>query len=288
MATLRDIRRRINSVRGTQQITKAMKMVSAAKLRRAQENILKARPYAYGLREVIGHVAQFINRDLHPLLQLREAKQIGMVVVTADRGLCGAFNMNILRRAEEEILALKNTGKNVHLIPVGRKARDFFRRKDVAILGQYYDFFNHLQFADAQHIGGEIIRLFSLQKLDKVLMIYNEFKSAIQQKIVVEPLLPLQPQTPVNAGVVIDYIFEPSPDRFLEVLLPKQINIQMWRILLESNAAEQGARMTAMEMATENAEEMIQSLTLYYNRVRQATITKELTEIVGGAEALKV
>ncbi len=288
MATLRDIRRRISSVRSTQQITKAMKMVAAAKLRRAQENILKARPYAYGLQQVIGHVAQFVNRDLHPLLRQRTVNRIGMVIVSADRGLCGAFNMNIFRRADEEIKGLRTAGKEIKLIMLGRKARDYFRKYDLPVLGQYYDFFNHLQFADAQHSGSEIIRLFSTQELDQVLVIYNEFKSAIQQKIIVEQLLPLQPQSPISTRAVIDYIFEPSLDRFLEIILPKQINIQMWRILLESNAAEQGARMTAMEMATENAEEMIQSLTLYYNRVRQATITKELTEIVGGAEALKV
>jgi len=287
MATLRDIRRRINSVRSTQQITKAMKMVAAARLRRAQENILRARPYAYELREVIGHVVGLVDRSMHPLLDLREVNRVGLVVVTADRGLCGAFNMNIIRRTVHEIDSLQESGKEVELILVGRKSRDFFRRRSVPIISEYYDFYNHLNFSHAQRIGKEIIRLYQERQLDQITVIYNEFKSAIQQRIVAEKLLPLEPQMPEGISGTVQYIYEPSPDALLEVLLPRQINIQMWRILLESNAAEQGARMTAMEMATENAEEMIHKLTLYYNRVRQATITKEIIEIVSGAEALK-
>ncbi len=287
MATLRDIRRRISSVHSTQQITKAMKMVAAAKLRRAQENILKARPYAYELRNVIGHVVQLVDHNVHPLLLKREIRKAAVVVVTSDRGLCGAFNMNIIRRATEEIATFLNEGKEVELILVGRKARDFFRHRDYPIISEHYDFFNHLDFSHAREIGGEMIRLFTEQNLDHVRVVYNEFKSAIQQNIVVEPLLPLQSVTAEETVNSVDYIYEPSPDVILETLLPKQINIQTRRILLESSAAEQGARMTAMELATENAEDMIHDLTLHYNKVRQASITKEISEIVGGAEALK-
>ena len=287
MATLRDIRRRITSVHKTQQITRAMKMVAAAKLRRAQENVVKTRPYAYGLGEVIGHMAQLVDRALHPLLVDRKANRIGLVVVTADRGLCGAFNMNIIRRSMEEIKLFQQNDQNIELILVGFKAREFFRRRDYKTISQYSDFYNELDFTHAQRIGTEIINLYTKQNLDHVLVVYNEFKSAIQQNIVVESLLPLKPAMPEEATTVVDFIYEPSPGKILEVLLPKQINIQIWRILLESYAAEQGARMTAMELATDNAEEMIQSLTLHYNKVRQASITKEITEIVGGAEALK-
>lgn len=286
MATLRDIRRRIGSVKSTQQITKAMKMVAAAKLRRAQENILKARPYAYRLNQVLGHVAGLVDRDLHPLLEEREARRVGYVVVTADRGLCGAFNQNILRKATEELEKQRAQGKDVFVISIGRHARDYFRRRSYSVINEFTDFFNHLEFAHASRIGTEIIRLFTQRELDHIHLVYNEFKSAIQQNLTVEQLLPIQPKLPDLGMRKLEYIYEPSPDKILDSLLPKQINIQLWRVLLESNAAEQGARMTAMEMATDNASEMIDRLTLHYNRVRQATITKEITEIVGGAEAL--
>ncbi len=287
MATLRDIRRRITGVRKTQQITKAMKMVAVAKLRRAQENVVKTRPYAYELTEVISHIAQLVDRGLHPLLVDREPARVGLVVVSSDRGLCGAFSMNIIRRAMEEIKLLQEKGKDIELILIGTKAYNFFRRREFSIINQYFDFYNELNFSHAAAIGSEIINLYTKQNLDQILVIYNEFKSVIQQNIVAEFLLPLKPGLPENADRVFDFIYEPSPDKILEVLLPKQINIQIWRILLESYAAEQGARMTAMELATDNAEEMIQSLTLHYNKVRQAAITKEITEIVGGAEALR-
>ncbi len=286
MATLRDIRRRITSVKSTQQITKAMKMVAAAKLRRAQENILRARPYAYRLGQVLGHVADLVDRNLHPLLEEREAKRVGFVVVTADRGLCGAFNQNILKKATAELEAERENGREIQVFAIGRHARDFFKRRDYPLILEYTDFFRTLEFANAVRIGSEIIRLYEQKELDRVFLIYNEFKSAIQQNVVVEQLLPIQPVTPDVGRRHLEYVYEPSPDKILDALLPKQINIQIWRVLLESNAAEQGARMTAMEMATDNATEMIDNLTLHYNRVRQATITKEITEIVGGAEAL--
>ena len=286
MATLRDIRRRITSVKSTQQITKAMKMVAAAKLRRAQENILRARPYAYRLGQVLGHVAGLVDRNLHPLLEEREAKRVGYVVVTADRGLCGAFNQNILKKATAELEAQRENKREIQVLAIGRHARDFFKRRDYPLILEYTDFFRTLEFANAVRIGSEIIRLYEQKELDRVFLIYNEFKSAIQQNVIVEQLLPIQPVKPDVGRRRLEYLYEPSPDKILEALLPKQINIQIWRVLLESNAAEQGARMTAMEMATDNATEMIDNLTLHYNRVRQATITKEITEIVGGAEAL--
>jgi len=285
VATLRDIRRRIASVRSTQQITKAMKMVAAAKLRRAQENILRARPYAYRLAEVMSHVAGLVDRHLHPLLVEREPKRIGYVVVTADRGLCGVFNHNIINRAMRELEA--HADRDQSLILVGRKGWEFFRRRPYPIRAEFYDFFNKLQFSHAQRIASEIIRLYIQEELDQVSVIYNEFKSPIQQRVVVEQLLPIVPRPFDGRMRAIEYLYEPSCDSLLEVLLPRYVNIQMWRMLLESYAAEQGARMTAMEMATDNAEELIQSLTLYYNKVRQATITKEIAEIVTGAEALK-
>ena len=287
MATLRDIRRRINSVKSTQQITKAMKMVAATKLRRAQEKIMKARPYAYELRNVIGHLAEIVEMDAHPLLHSREVKNVGVVVVTSDRGLCGAFNMNIIRLAMEEIRAAAEDGKGVKLILVGRKARDFFRRRDYEIAVEYYDFFNDLDFTNAQQIGEDLIRFYTAGELDKISVVYNEFKSAVQQNLLVEQLLPFEPKMEEESTKTFHYLYEPSPDELMEALLPKQINIQVWRILLESSAAEQGARMTAMEVATDNAREMIRDLTLHYNRVRQASITKEILEIVGGAEALR-
>ncbi|GBD93044.1 ATP synthase gamma chain [bacterium BMS3Abin05] len=286
MATLRDIRRKISSVKSTQQITKAMKMVAAAKLRRAQENILKTRPYAYRLNQVLGHVAGLVDRSIHPLLEEREAKRIGIVAVTADRGLCGAFNQNILRKATEELEAQTKDVKDVFVIAIGRHARDYFRIRPYPVIYESYDFFSHLEFANAVRISEEIIRLFTQHELDHIHLVYNEFKSAIQQNLTVEQLLPIQPVKPDIGRRKLEYLYEPSPDQILDALLPKQIDIQLWRVLLESNAAEQGARMTAMEMATDNASEMIDKLTLYYNRVRQATITKEITEIVGGAEAL--
>lgn len=287
MATLRDIRRRISSVKSTQQITKAMKMVAAAKLRRAQEKIMKARPYAYELRNVIGHLAGMVDHEAHPLLYDREVQTVGLVVVTSDRGLCGAFNMNIIRRAMEQIKAAEAEGKAVKLILVGKKALYYFRRRNYETIAEQFDIFNHLDFADAQAIASEIIRFYNEGEIDQVSVVYNEFKSAVQQNLTVEQLLPIEPKTIEGTTLKMNYIYEPSPDALINVLLPRQINIQMWRILLETSSAEHGARMTAMEVATENAQEMIVNLTLQYNKARQASITKELLEIVAGAEALK-
>ena len=247
-------------------------------------NIFKARPYAYKLREVLSGVAARIDPSMHPLLHIRPPKKVAYMVVTADRGLCGGFNNNIIQKTEK--ITKEDNYKSYELICVGRKGYDYFKRRDYPILDHYTMFFNNLEYAHAQQITDRIIQLYIQKELDIIIMIYNEFKSAIQQRVITEQLLPLQPEKIENGGE-IDYIYEPEPLRILDTLIPLHVGIQVWRVLLESSAAEHGARMTAMENATSSAEEMIESLTLYYNRVRQAAITKELLEIVGGAEALK-
>jgi len=286
MATLRDIRRRIASVKSTQQITRAMKLVSAAKLRKAQLRLLQARPYAKKLGEVMGHIAVRVSGEQHPLLAVSRPRKICYVVVTADRGLCGGFNNHIIHRATEEMVKWETA--QISIIAVGRKAYDYFSKRDYHLLCRYIDFFNNLEFAHAETISFELTRLFQENTLDRVYLVYNEFKSAGQQQIVVEQFLPIVPLKPEHEKYPVGYLFEPSPEAILNELCPKHLNIQTWRVLLESSAAEHGARMTAMDTATENAQDMIKELTLYYNKVRQATITKELTDIVGGAEALKV
>ncbi len=285
MATLGAIKRRINSVKSTQKITRSMYMVAAARLRRAQDNIIKARPYAYRLRETLSHVARLVDRQSHPLLLKREVKRIGFVIVTADRGLCGAFNSNIIRHTKKVLDEYKDYENS--LICIGRKSRDHFKKHDFNVIGEYKDFFNDLSFDNAQSIINQITNLYLDEKLDKVVLIYNEFKSAVQQTLITEDLLPLEPPDVESGKTDIDYIYEPDPEAILNALIPLNLNIQMWRVLLESFAAEQGARMTAMDSATENAAEMIDKLTLIFNRTRQAAITKEISEIVGGAEALK-
>jgi len=287
MATLREIRRRISSVKSTQQITKAMKMVAAAKLRRAQENILAIRPYAYDIRDLISHLSQLSDEDVNmALLEKRPVERVLIVAVTADRGLCGGFNGNIIRNVLERIDQYKNT--EYELYTIGRKASEFFGKRGYPLFKKKLNFFNSLTFEDALEISRTIISAYSLQKFDRVEIIYNEFKSAIQQNLRNEQFLPfLADETNDDNRSSVDYIYEPDIYTILESVIPKHLNVQIWRILLESNAAEQGARMTAMENATENAEEIKSKLTLHYNRARQAAITKELSEIVGGAEALK-
>lgn len=286
MATLRDIRRRINSVRSTQQITKAMKMVAAAKLRKVQEQLLNARPYSFRLGQLLSHVAAKTNRQLHPLLTVREPKNVCYVVVSGDRGLCGSFNSNVIRRTRQEI-ENQPSEVQVSLIAIGKKGYDHFSRRKYNILERYTNFFDRMKFDHAVEISSRIQQLYLKEELDRVFVIFNEFKSAAVQRVVVEQLLPIQPQLPEYEKYPVDYLYEPSPEKILDEICPKNLNIQIWRILLESYAAEQGARMVAMESATDNAEEMIYDLTLYYNKVRQATITKEIAEIVGGAEALR-
>ncbi len=287
MATLRDIRRRISSVKSTQQITKAMKMVSAAKLRKAQERLINSRPYANRIDELLAHVSAKVDRNLHPLLVEREPKNVCYVIVTSDRGLCGSFNANIIRTAKTEIEA-NNTDGKASLVTIGKKGFEHFSRRGFNVIEKYLNFFDELDFNQAVHISDLIQKMFLQKELDRVFFVYNEFKTAAVQKVVVHQLLPIQAQLPETVKYQsVDYLYEPSLASILDELCPKHLNIQMWRALLESYASEQGARMVAMESATENAEEMIYDLTLYYNKVRQAAITKEISEIVGGAEALR-
>lgn len=286
MATIREIRRRINAIKSTQKITKAMQMVAAAKLRRAQENILKARPYAIQLDNVIGRVAMRTKRDLHPLLAERpEKKKILLAVVTADSGLCGAFNANSIKGALNYMA--ENKGCQIDLFCIGRKGRDYFRKRDYSIVGDKVMFYNQLKYADSVEIVTKLKNLFLNEGYDSVDVFYNEFKSAIQHIQTTKQMLPLVPAEPEPGIHPIDYIYEPDEYTVFDQLIPYNLEVQMWRILLESQAAEMGAKMTAMDSATENASELLNTLSITYNRARQALITKEITEIVGGAEGLR-
>ncbi len=310
MANVRDYRTRIRSVKSTQQITRAMKLVSASKLRRAQDRILAARPYARKMLEVLSSLAARANPEKHPLLARRPEERVVVVVLTADKGLCGSFNTNILSRARALLDGLKDRRVQVDL--VGRKARDWFRKRSYATRRVLIDVFRNVALDHAREIASELMRGFIAAEIDAVHLVYNEFKSVIQQRVIVEPLLPIPRAlfgaaapgregaaaagregsgSPDRAGgpeqAVEDYIYEPGDRQLFEILLPKHVEIQVYRALLESSAAEHGARMTAMDNATRNAEEMIETLTLQMNKIRQASITKEILEVVSGAEALR-
>ncbi|MGD8352914.1 MAG: ATP synthase F1 subunit gamma [Pseudomonadota bacterium] len=285
MSTLRDIKRRISSVKNTEQITKAMKMVAASRLRRAQEAILASRPYAHKMLEVLSSLALRTNPQAHPLLMTREPKKVDLVVVTSDRGLCGAFNSNIIRRAEHFMAEHSDWDISLHL--VGRKANDYFKRRDVNIRKVSMNILSDVSFSHAIAVGEDVVQNYLSGEIDRVYMVYNEFKSAIQQKVIVEQLLPIKPMDISEDYYPVEYTFEPSEDVLLAELLPRHINVQIFRVFLESVASEHGARMTAMESASKNAAEMIDKLTLLYNRTRQAAITTELIEVVSGKEAMK-
>jgi F-type H+-transporting ATPase subunit gamma len=282
MANTIDIRRRIRSVRNTQQITKAMKMVSAAKLRRAQERMFAARPYSAALREVLSSVATRVEEVKHPLLETRQENKILLLVVTSDKGLCGAFNANVIKAAQNAMR--ERNWSSVELLPIGRKANDFFRRRPIPIRREATHVFQALSLDVAQEIAQTIAEDFISGRVDAVYVAYNEFKSIIAQTVRVERLLPID-RAWDEVATAVEYLYEPGPEQILNELLPKHIEFQLYRILLESAAAEQGARMSAMEAATKNAKEMIDHLTLTYNRIRQASITKEIIEIVSGAAA---
>jgi F-type H+-transporting ATPase subunit gamma len=285
MSTLRDIKRRIQSVKNTQQITKAMKMVAASRLRRAQDSILASRPYALKMLEVLSSLALRTSQEVHPLLQVREPVKVKLMVVTSDRGLCGAFNANIIRRAEAFMQENPEWEFTLHVI--GKKANDYFKRRDVNIRKVSLNVLSDTSFPHAIALGEDLVAGYLEEDYDQVFMVYNEFKSAIQQKVIVEQLLPIKPMDIAEDYFPVEYTFEPSEDVLLEELLPRHINIQIYRVMLESAASEHGARMTAMEAATSNATEMIDKLTLLYNRSRQAAITSELIEVVSGKEAMK-
>jgi F-type H+-transporting ATPase subunit gamma len=284
MPNTRDIRRRIKSVQSTRQLTKAMKMVSAAKLRRAQERMLAARPYAHTMEAVLGSLAGRVNPESHPLLADRGDDRIELVVMTGDKGLCGSFNTNILKRAQGFLLEKGTKTQALHC--VGKKGRDFFRRRRIPIAREYVDVFKNVSSAQAGESARDLTHRFVTGELDAIYMIYNEFKSVIQQKVVAKRLLPIERIEPKPGDVRQDYIYEPDPRSLFDELLPRYFEVQIHHAMLESAAAELGARMSAMDSATTNAGEMIDSLTLYLNRVRQASITKEIIEVVSGAEAL--
>ena len=288
MASLKDIRQRLKAIKNIQKVTNAMKMVAAARLRRSQMNMEQARPYAKRINEVLEHLLPTIDRSLNPLLEVREPEKVGFVIITADRGLCGGFNGNIIRTA---IGLLQEYDRDeVSLICVGKKGRNYFFKAGYNVIGQYTDFWNELAFQHAAGIMEQVIRLYLENNLDKVILIYNEFKNVLRQEIVTRQLLPLILSEAENGSEPApefgEYLFEPSEEKIVNSLVPRHLNVQVWQALLESNAAEQAARMNAMGAATENAAEMISTLTLEYNKARQAAITKELLEIVSGAEAL--
>ncbi|WP_018086305.1 ATP synthase F1 subunit gamma [Desulfurispora thermophila] len=284
MPSLRDLRRRIKSIKSTQQITKAMKAVSAAKMRRAQESVTMARPYAKRLIDVLGRVGSVTRGVKHPLLEVREPKNVLYVIVTADRGLCGGFNANVIRKATIEL----RDKPNASLVCVGRKGRDFFRKRGYNIIQQYVGLGENISAAQGKEIGEFIIEKYAAGEVDAVYLIYSEFVNVLVQRPTMVKLLPAEPpQGEADESKLVEYIFEPSAEEVLAALLPKYVVNTVFQALLESKAGEHSARMTAMDNATKNASEMIAKLTLSMNRARQAAITKEISEIVGGAAALE-
>ena len=285
MPSLKDIRKRIGSVKNTQQITKAMKMVAGARLRKAQESIETMRPYSYRLRDIIAQLAARADFSDHPLLAHREPKKVRLLILTSDRGLCGGFNASINRTTERYVAANEAGHEDIELSIVGRKGNTYFRRRDIPIKRYYEDVTQNIGIESASEIAQRAIVDFVEGELDAVYVVYNEFKSAITQAVVVEQLLPVVPAEAEEHAV--DFIYEPSKQCLMDAVLPRHVSVQILRMLLESNASEMGARMSAMDSATKNAGELIDKLTLQYNRARQANITRELMEIIGGAEAIK-
>ena len=295
MPNLLDIRRRIKSVKNTQQITKAMKMVSAAKLRRAQDRVVTARPFANKMAEVLGELAKRTDEDFHhPLLDLRGDQRYLLVLITADKGLCGAFNTNLTKAAQA--FMRENSDKSIEIMAIGRKGRDFFRNRHATITGEYIGLTGkgRVDFSEALDVARSLIKTYTEDTgIDKVFLIYNEFKSVLSQRVVLEHLLPVsrpkeeEPDAKSQQAVnLVDYIYEQPAEKMFSYLLPRLIETQIFRALLESVASEQGARMTAMDSASKNASELIESLTLNMNRIRQAAITNEIIEVVSGAAAL--
>ncbi|GAB5047102.1 ATP synthase F1 subunit gamma [Thermodesulfovibrio sp. TK110] len=291
MPTLRDIRKKIKAIQGTKKITSAMKMVAAAKLRKVQDSMLRYRPYATKMQQVLSDLAGAVETrsDLPPLLLRRPIKTVEVLVITSDKGLCGAFNTNILRVATKEIDRLKKEGLNTTISVVGRKARDYFKRREIPLKNIWTGISGKLQYTHAQIIAQEMINAYVTEAVDEVLIIYNEFKSVISQRVVVNRILPIGriASEPSEQPAFIPFTYEPRAPELFAMLLPIYIEIQIYRALLESQAAEEAARMTAMDNATKNCDELIKKTTLLANKVRQASITKELMDIVGGVEALK-
>jgi F-type H+-transporting ATPase subunit gamma len=291
MPSLIDLRRRIRAVKNTQQITKAMKMVAASKLRRSQERIINARPYAAQMQRVLVSVAARVDPSIHPLLTVREPtadSRTLVIVVTGDKGLCGSFNTNVIKAGAGFVLG---SAQKCSLGVVGRKGRDFFGRRGFDVLFEQIGIFQKLRYQDAQSIAKTAIETFTSGQVDRVVLIYNEFRSVMSQRVVVDQLLPIvradvDASPSPDSGPQVDYLYEPSPQLIFNQLLPRYIEVQVYRALLESNAAFFAAQMTAMDTATKNSGDMIANLTLYMNKVRQAAITREIIEVVSGAEAL--
>jgi len=289
MASLLDMRRRIKSVKNTQQITKAMKMVAAAKLKRAQDRVTAARPYAQKMSEILGNLSGRIGDEFSsPLLDSRGDEKYLIVLVSADKGLCGGFNTNVMKAAQNFLK--ENAGKQTEMIPVGRKGRDFFKRREMLFVEEYVGLTNsgRVEYKDAAEIAQKVIKTFTEDTtIDKVFLVFTEFKTVLSQKPVVEQLLPIPKiqAEETDSGAQAEYIYEQTPAEIFGKLLPKQVETQIYRAMLESIASEQGSRMTAMDSASKNAGELIDSLTLNMNRIRQAAITKEIIEVVSGAAA---
>lgn len=284
---LRDILRRIRSVKSTQQITKAMKAVSASKLRKAQAAMLAARPYANKMVTVLGSLASRAPREYHPLLAHRGSRRVEFLILTSDRGLCSSFNTNVMKRTVALFNEKKAENCDITLNVVGRKGKDYLKRRGYDIRKEWTGISGHLSYTHASMVAQEVIENYVNAEVDEVYIIYNEFKSALAQIVQSEKVLPIEPPETAVSGEAGDYIYEPSPETVLDTLLPKYVEFQVYRALLESEASELGARMSAMDSASNNAKDMISRLTLKYNKARQAAITKELMEIIGGAEALK-
>jgi len=291
MATLRDIQNRIRAVNNTQKITKAMKMVAAAKLKKVQSRMLDLRPYADKMHDVLISLARGADREAHPLLAFRSRKTVEILVITSDRGLCGAFNANILKGAQSRIDDYKKEAFEVSVSTVGKKARDYFKRRDISVRNSWTGISGNVRYISAQEIANDIKDSYINETIDEVTIVYNAFKSMVAQTVTMTKLLPL---APVEEGEensaeaeAADYIYEPSVEAIFDTLIPKNVDIQIFRALLESSAAEEAARMSAMENATQSCDEMVDKLTLQFNKARQASITAELMDIVGGVEALK-
>jgi F-type H+-transporting ATPase subunit gamma len=293
MASLKEIRVRIASVNSTRQITSAMKMVSAAKLRRAQDAIIQLRPYAKKLHEIFTSLSDSLDGSDNVYGKVRPAKRVLLVVITSNKGLCGAFNSNVIKKTlqliHQEFEVLHKSGM-VNIMAIGKKGHDYFKQRNYRVISNYSQLFDKLTFANTSPVVQEIMDSYLNEEYDRVILVYNQFKNAALQLLMEEQFLPVVPPKKEDSKTVshqYDYIYEPSKLEIITELIPKSLKIQFYKALLDSHAAEFGARMTAMHKATDNASEMLKSLNLTYNKARQASITKELTEIVGGAEALK-
>ncbi|MBF0557172.1 MAG: ATP synthase F1 subunit gamma [Nitrospirae bacterium] len=291
MPGLKEIRKRIGSVKSTKQITKAMKMVAAAKFRKAQTRILELRPYAHKMHSVLTGLAGTVEKG-HPLLEVRPRKKVEVLVLTSDKGLCGAFNTNIMKAATRLIKEIQSEEKELSISAIGKKGADLFKRKDIAVRNSWTGISGRISYTNAKEIATDIIENYTNELFDEVILVFNEFKSALVQKVSVVRLLPLADvagaaEHPMTQDEPVNFLYEPSQQAIFDALLPKNLEIQVYRALLESQASEEAARMTSMENATKAADDMIASLTLQYNKARQAAITKELMDIVGGVEALK-